>query len=187
MNSKQAGGKEPGASEVPLATSHSFRPVIHTSASKEGPPARPRVMICDDEASVRESLVRVLWTEDYEVVPARDGRDAVSKFLAAPCDLVLMDLNMPQVDGWEALEWITKVHPMIPVILITARPNQYQRAVGLGIDALMEKPLDFPLLLKTIAELLSEPETDRVARLTNRNFTTTFLSGHGHADASVAP
>src|SRR5262245_47624820 len=87
---------------------------------------RSRILLADDEASVRESLARVLKTEDYEVVLARDGRDAVSKFLAAPCDLVLMDLNMPQLDGWEALEWITKMHPMVPVILITARPNQYE-------------------------------------------------------------
>ncbi|HEY2951681.1 MAG TPA: response regulator [Verrucomicrobiae bacterium] len=186
FNSHDADGKGNGDEEQPLSAPQGFRPVVRTSAEMTGKLPRKRVMICDDESSVRESLARVLKTEDYDVVGARDGRDAVSKFIAVPCDLVLMDLNMPQLDGWEALEWITRMRPMIPVILITARPNQYERAACSGIDALMEKPLDFPLLLRTIAELLAEPEADRMARLTNRNFTTTFLSGHDHADPAVS-
>jgi DNA-binding NtrC family response regulator len=71
---------------------------------------------------------------------------------------------------------MNQTHPMVPVIVITARPQQYQHAAKLGIDALMEKPLDLPLLLATIADLLAEPELERMQRLTDRSFKTTYLN-----------
>jgi hypothetical protein len=66
--------------------------------------------------------------------------------------------------------------PFLPVIVITAYPHQFSRAAGIGIDALMEKPLDLPLLLQPIRGFLAEPEPVRVARLIDPNFTTLLLS-----------
>jgi hypothetical protein len=57
--------------------------------------------------------------------------------------------------------------------------ERYERARSLGVDALMEKPLDFPLLLKTIAELLAESDADHITRVTNRNFKTALLKVAG--------
>lgn len=65
---------------------------------------------------------------------------------------------------------------MVPIIIITARPNQYEQALRAGADALMEKPLDLPVLLSTIHQLLAESEQQRLARLTDPNFATAFLS-----------
>ncbi len=140
---------------------------------------KKRILVADDDAAVRESLGRVLISEDYDVVFAETGCETISKFLSVPYDLVLLDLNMPHTDGWEAFEWLSKLHPLMPVIIITARPNQYPRALGCGIDALMEKPLDFPLLLKTIKELLAQSEQQRIARLTDEDFTTEYLCTDG--------
>ena len=61
-------------------------------------------------------------------------------------------------DGWEVFKLINTMQPLLPVIIITARPHQYDRAADLGVDAIMEKPLDLPYLLKTIAEFLAESE-----------------------------
>ncbi len=133
-------------------------------------------MIADDELSIRESLARVLRSESYEVELAKTGEEAISRFHAAPCDLVLLDLNMPAGNGWVALEGISGLRPLVPVIVITARPNEYERAVGVGVDALMEKPLDLPVLLNCVRDLLAEPEAVRVARLTDPNFATRYLS-----------
>jgi two-component system OmpR family response regulator len=137
---------------------------------------KKRILLSDDDAVVREMLGRVLEMEGYAVDFARTGRETVSKFLAQPADLVLLDLNMPEGDGWQAYNLINCAHPLVPVIVITARPQQYHNAADLGIDGLMEKPLNLPLLLATIKNFLSETEPDRVRRLTNPHFRTLLLN-----------
>lgn len=147
---------------------------------------RKRILIADDDAAVREALGRALESESYDVVSARSGCETISKFLAVPYDLVLLDLNMPNTDGWEAFDWLSKLHPLMPVVIITALPNQYPQAMRCGIDALMEKPLDLPLLLKTIRNLLAQTEQQRIARLTDESFTTEYLCAGGVRTGSNA-
>jgi CheY-like chemotaxis protein len=137
---------------------------------------KKRILLVDDDPGIREMLGRVLESEHYEVELAGTGREAVAKFAADPPDLVLLDLNMPDLDGWEAIDRITRTHPYTSVIVITARPKQYEQAVALAVDALMEKPLDLPLLLAAIAGLVAESESDRVSRLSNPDFKTRFLN-----------
>jgi DNA-binding response OmpR family regulator len=96
----------------------------------------------------------------------------------------LLDLNMPDQDGWEAFDLMADRRPYVPVIVITARPHQYQSAVDYGIDALMEKPLNLPLLLTTITDLLAESKGDRARRLTNRDFKTVLLNPHHEVTSS---
>jgi two-component system, OmpR family, response regulator MprA len=136
---------------------------------------KKRILLADDDAGIREMLGRVLESEAYEVVLAGTGREAVAKFAERPVDLVLMDLNMPDLDGWDAIDLITGTHPFASVIIITARPKQYDVAVEMAVDALMEKPLDLPILLAAIASLVAETETERVDRLSNPDFKTQFL------------
>ena len=57
---------------------------------------------------------------------------------------------MPDRDGWDVFGLLHQTHPLVPVIVITAQSQQYKRALENGVDALMEKPLDIPLLLETI-------------------------------------
>ena len=134
------------------------------------------ILVVDDDAAVRQMLGRVLESEQYTVLRAKTGREAAVLFLSAPPDLVLLDLNMPDRDGWEAFHLINAVNPMIPVIIITARPNQYEHATRLGVDALMEKPLDLSLLLGTIGRLLAESEAERVHRVNHPYFKTLHLN-----------
>src|SRR5262245_17943241 len=139
-----------------------------------------RILLADDDPAVRSLLARVLESEGFELVQAQSGREAVSKLLDFQPDLVLLDVKMPDKDGWEAYELMEKINPLSRVIVITALPNQYQRAAALGIDALMEKPLDLPLLIGAIRTLLAESDRDRVARLTKGDFTTMRLgTRHG--------
>jgi CheY-like chemotaxis protein len=144
------------------------------------------ILLADDDASVQTMIRRVLESENYRVLLASTGREAASQFLNGPPDLVLLDLNMPDKDGWEAWHVMDALHPFVPVILITARPNQYEQAKRMRIEALMEKPLDLPLLLRTIQRLLVEPDEERIRRITDQNFKTTLLTptkGSGdHAD-----
>jgi DNA-binding response OmpR family regulator len=148
---------------------------------------KKRILLADDDSGVRQMVGRVLESEHYDVVTAGTGREAAAKFLTNLPDLVLLDLNMPDQDGWEAFDLMADRRPYVPVIVITARPHQYERAVDYGIDALMEKPLNLPLLLNTIADLLAESKIDRAQRLTNRDFKTVLLNPHHEVTSSKTP
>ena len=133
-------------------------------------------MLADDDSSIRTMLGRILETE-HCVVVASTGREAASQFLSGhPPDLVLLDLNMPDKDGWEACHLIRTLDTLVPVIVITARPNQYEEAARRGVDALMEKPLDLPLLIQSIDDLLRESDESRYRRRHDPNFKTAFLA-----------
>lgn len=156
---------------------------LEPSGKAEAParnPVRPvldprRILIVDDDALVRSSLAAVLHCEGYEVYGADDGRAAIKSAIEHKPDLVLLDLNMPNMDGWTAFTKLEETRPLIPVIVITARPNQYNHAVKLGVDAFMEKPLNFPLLLRAIRKLTYEPENRHTKRITNPGFITRLL------------
>jgi two-component system OmpR family response regulator len=130
---------------------------------------RKTILLVDDEACVRELVGRVLETENYNVVTAANGSEALAIAERLPLDLVLLDLNLPVKNGWDTFERLTYEHPLVPVIIITARPNQFFSAVGAGAGALMEKPLDFPKLLETMEILLAEPVETRLARLAGKS------------------
>ena len=116
-----------------------------------------RILLVDDERSIRESLSKILGAENYEVVPAENGHEAIEKYGAERIDLLILDLNMPVKNGWDTLDWLVKIDPVLPVVIITGRSDQRALAETAGADALMEKPLDVPLLLQTIRELMDEP------------------------------
>jgi len=107
-----------------------------------------RILVVDDDSSVREMLSRVLAGEGYGVLAAANGAEALEIAAAKKIDLVLLDLNMPGQSGWDTFERLTASQPLLAVIIITARPNQLFTALGAGVGALLEKPLDFPQLLQ---------------------------------------
>ena len=122
----------------------------------------------DDERSIRESLSKILGAENYEVVLAENGQEAIEKHGAERIDLLILDLNMPVKNGWCTLERLLEINPVLPVVIITGRSDQRAQAETASADALMEKPLDVPLLLQTICELLAEPMESRARRASNR-------------------
>ena len=134
-----------------------------------------RILVADDDAAVRKSLADVFTSEGYLVDEARNGIEAVNCAIRHAPDLILLDLNMPQWDGWTAFSQFDRVTPLVPVIIITARPNQYEKAVRLGVDAFMEKPLDFPILIRATSRLLRESPQVHLKRITDRRFVTRLL------------
>jgi DNA-binding response OmpR family regulator len=123
-----------------------------------------RILLVDDEHSIREGLSKILSAENYQVVVAENGQQAIAAHGDGRIDLLLLDLNLPVKDGWDVLKWLAEIKSLVPVIIITGRPNQGVLAEQAGADALMEKPLDVPLLLKMIRELLDEPIESRARR-----------------------
>lgn len=139
-----------------------------TKSSKAIKPAKRKILLVDDDPAIRQILLRLLMEEDYFVLTAANGVEAIELINATKLDIVLLDLNMPVKNGWETFEQLSREHPLLPVILITARPNQFFPALASGVGALLEKPLDFTKLFQTIHDLLEEPSETRLARLTGR-------------------
>ena len=134
-----------------------------------------KILLVDDDPGVRRMLVRVLEEEDYLVFPAGTGREALQRLAAKDIDLLLLDLSLPLENGWETLQRLNAENPCLPVIIITARSNQLFPAMASGVGALMEKPLDLPRLLRTIADLLAEPVEARLARTAGRSTEFHYL------------
>lgn len=126
---------------------------------------KKRIMILDDELQVRQSLGKLLQSEGYEVVLAANGKEALERFEPEKLDLMLLDLNLPDRSGWDVFERVSFLNPLLPIIVITGKDKQYDMAAAAGVGALMEKPLDVSLLLKTIRELLVEPAEKRLKRV----------------------
>lgn len=124
-----------------------------------------RIMVLDDEQQIRRGLEKLLLAEGYEVVLAANGQEALEGFERKTIDLLLLDLNLPGKSGWDVFERVTSLNPLLPIVIITGRDQQRDLAAAAGVGALMEKPLDLSLLLRTITELLAEPAESRLKRL----------------------
>lgn len=142
----------------------SLVPRKHESPLKDTAPAR--VIVADDTPSVRESLVKLLRSEGYEVEAAANGLEVLEKFDPARTDLLLLDLEMPVTNGWDALERIFQIKPQQAVIIITGQrePARWSSVPRPGI--LIEKPIDVALLLDSIRQALSESPSIREERIT---------------------
>lgn len=128
-------------------------------------PESQKILLVDDDAAIRQILLRLLAEEGFCVHTAANGVEAVQLNKTVQFDLILLDLTMPMKSGWEVFEEISTKNPSLPFIVITGRANQLFPALASGVGALLEKPLDFVQLLRTIHQLLSEPAEVRLARV----------------------
>ncbi|HET9440003.1 MAG TPA: response regulator [Longimicrobiales bacterium] len=106
-------------------------------------PIKNRVMVVDDEATVRDSWNRYLTQSGFEVVTAEDGKTAVSELSKKPVDVVISDLRMPGIDGLQLLEWVHDRKPDTPFILLTGYGNEEveRKAKDLGAYGYLNKPI----------------------------------------------
>lgn len=127
---------------------------------------KTRVLLVDDDPGVAAAVGDMLSSEGYDVVYARNGREAVDDFPThGQIGLVLLDLCMPEMGGWDTFERLTAIDPLLPIIVITARPDQKQLAEAAGVGALMEKPLNIPRLLEIMRTLFTKSSEERLARI----------------------
>jgi DNA-binding response OmpR family regulator len=146
----------------------------------------PSVLIIDDDDAVLRSLARALTSEGFSTRTARDAAEGVMRFAVAEPDIVLLDLTMPGENGWDAFEELSRFSPLVPVVIITARPGQFDFARAACVAALVEKPIDIPSLVAIIRRLLAEDESTRLARLTHGGPRTHLVRSH-HEHGAPAP
>jgi DNA-binding response OmpR family regulator len=113
------------------------------------------VLVVDDDDDIRLLLEELLRGVGYAVQTARDGRAALRAFYEHPCDIVILDLSMPELDGFETLERLRDLSD-VPVILLTARSGEIDKVRGFraGADDYVVKPFGRQELLARIEALL---------------------------------
>jgi two-component system cell cycle response regulator DivK len=118
----------------------------------------PKILVVEDNEENRDSLSRRLQRRGFEVVVAVNGQVGVASAKLEKPDLILMDMNMPEVDGWEATRQIKAdaTTAAIPVIALTAHAmtGDRERALGAGCTDYHTKPIEFPKLLSQIESIL---------------------------------
>ena len=114
-----------------------------------------RVLVVDDEDDIRKLVAHLLRRVGHDVVEADNGRSALRSLHAAPPDLVVLDVSMPDLDGWQTLERIRDLSD-VPVLMLTARGDELERVRGLqaGADDYVVKPFGRQELLARVQALL---------------------------------
>ena len=135
--------------QSPEDVTSSITPTVPLAPAAQG---KKRILLADDSPQIRESLGKLLRNSGHHVTLAAHGGQVLELALNVDFDLLVLDLNMPEMDGWDALDHLATMKPSLPVIIITAQPDQREWAEAEGARVLMEKPLDLTLLLKFIRE-----------------------------------
>jgi CheY-like chemotaxis protein len=109
-----------------------------------------RVLVVDDDASIRELLSTVLEDDGYEVVPAKNGQDALAVCDRWRPDVIVLDLMMPVMDGWT---FAKRLHERddIPIVVLSAVTDLARHAKTLGAKEVVGKPFDLDQLLPKVA------------------------------------
>jgi excisionase family DNA binding protein len=119
---------------------------------------RPRVLVVDDEASIRELLSKTLALAEYDVDTAPDGRAAIERLRLGHYDLLIADLKMPGLDGLSLIREAKRLKSDLPVIIITGFSTESSaiEAVNLGVAGYLTKPFRVPQVLAAAARALGE-------------------------------
>jgi DNA-binding response OmpR family regulator len=132
------------------------------------------ILIVDDEPLFLESLVDGLATsaDEFRVVTAADGLAATAVLESTPVDLIVTDLKMPHMDGFELLAWLTRAAPTMPVIVMTAfgTPQIEERLAPFEAFRYLEKPIDYQMLADEIREGLRPVSGGHLAGITLSSF-----------------
>ena len=119
------------------------------------------VLVVDDHPEIRDLMVKILERRGYRVSTASDGHDALTQFALVRPDLVITDLSMPGLNGYQLCRLIRGISS-VPVLIMSAQKGVEERVYEMGADAFVSKPFDMEALWAEIDELLLD-----TCRLTN--------------------
>ena len=113
------------------------------------------ILVVDDDKNTRQLIKAVLETENYIVIGATDGEDALKVLDRSHIDLVILDVMMPRMDGWQVCREI-RMHSKVPIIMLTARSEERDELQGfdLGVDEYISKPFSPKILVARVEAIL---------------------------------
>jgi len=120
---------------------------------------RPRILVVDDEESVRDVVSKTLTMADYDVDTAEDGPSALERLGSADYDLLITDLKMPGMDGLSVIRAARRRIADLPVVIITGKSTEASaiEAINLGVSGYLTKPFALTRVLSVAARALGEP------------------------------
>lgn len=126
---------------------------------KAGQVERPRVLVVDDEQTVRDLVAKTLTMADYDVDTAADGPSAIDRLNTASYDLLITDLKMPGMDGLSVIREVRRRSTELPIVIITGYSTEASaiEAINLGVSGYLTKPFRLPRVLAVAARALGEP------------------------------
>lgn len=117
-----------------------------------------RILYIEDNSDNRKLVRRVLEWEGYEVVEAKDGMEALNRLATEPIDLALLDINMPDIDGYTLTSTIRSnpAYARIPIVAVTANVmrGDRERSLQAGCDGYIQKPIDIDMLSEQIERFM---------------------------------
>lgn len=121
-------------------------------------PARARVLVVDDEETIRNLLSKTLALADYEVDVVADGRMAIDRMRVIHYDLLITDLRMPELDGLSVIREARRLKADLPVLIVTGYSTEASaiEAINLGVQGYLTKPFRVPRVLAAAAKALGE-------------------------------
>jgi excisionase family DNA binding protein len=133
-------------------------PAAAAAARADAAGPRPRILVVDDEASIRDLLSKTLALAEYDVDVCPDGRTALDRMRMHPYDLLIVDLKMPGLDGLAVIREAKRYKADLPVIIITGFSTEAAAidAVNLGVAGYLTKPFRVPQVLTAAAKALGE-------------------------------
>jgi chemosensory pili system protein ChpA (sensor histidine kinase/response regulator) len=144
------------AGRMPVVRGQAKAPVATTKASL------PTVMVVDDSLTVRKITSRLLAREGYQVILAKDGVDALEQLVDVMPDVILSDIEMPRMDGFDFVRNLRADERLrsLPVIMITSRTADKHRnyALQIGANHYLGKPYDEEMLLGLVADYVAAKE-----------------------------
>jgi excisionase family DNA binding protein len=129
------------------------------SHSRSGVMDRPRILIVDDEQTVRDLVAKTLSMADYDVDTAPDGPSALDRLNTTEYDLLITDLKMPGMDGLSVIREVRRRSSELPIVIITGYSTEASaiEAINLGVSGYLTKPFRLPRVLAVAARALGEP------------------------------
>jgi len=111
-----------------------------------------KILLIEDNADSREIFVTALAREKFEVITASDGEEALEKIESGKFSVILADMSLPKISGWELIGIIKEKHPATPLIAVTAHAmsGDKERALKAGCDDYISKPLKPSLLVEKV-------------------------------------
>lgn len=116
----------------------------------------PTILVADDDVNIRELVCLFLRNDGFATLEAKDGKEALAIYGATPADLVVLDIMMPEMDGWALCKELRRANPDLPLLLLTARGETWEKVKGfeLGADDYLTKPFDPMELVVRVRALL---------------------------------
>ncbi len=141
---------------IHLPTGYGEEEVVVEEVASIKESRQARILVIDDEDSVRDILSRMLKTKGHQVVVASNGEEGIERFKSEPFDLVFTDLGMPRLSGWEVGKAIKGINPKVPVAMITGWGVELDREKlsESGIDLIVSKPFNFDHVIRLVSEAM---------------------------------